>query len=45
MDKKKARTFGGVEPFNRIRKELIKEVCIGTLDRPPINKHQQQWGK
>ncbi len=26
MDKKKARSFGGVEPFSRIRKELVKEV-------------------
>ena len=26
MDKKKARTFGGVEPFNRIRKELAREA-------------------
>ncbi|KAK9826724.1 hypothetical protein WJX81_001922 [Elliptochloris bilobata] len=27
MDKKKARAFGGVEAFNRIRKELVKEAC------------------
>ena len=38
MDKKKARTFGGVEPFNRIRKELVKEVRLRTLNRSP---HQQ----
>ena len=42
MDKKKARTFGGVEPFNRIRKQLVKEVRLGTLDPPSINEHQQQ---
>lgn len=42
MDKKKARTFGGVEPFNRIRKELVKEVRPGTLDHPPNNKQRKQ---
>ncbi len=26
MDKKKARGYGGIEPFSRIRKELVKEV-------------------
>ncbi len=26
MDKKKARGYGGVEPFSRIRKELVREV-------------------
>lgn len=27
MDKKKAKEFGGSEPFNRMKKDLVKEVC------------------
>lgn len=30
-DKKKLREFGGTEMFNRIKKELAKEVCTNGI--------------
>ncbi len=42
MDKKKARGYGGVEPFSRIRKELVKEVRGQPRPRMPAPVRARQ---
>lgn len=42
MDKKKAKEFGGSEPFNRMKKDIMKEVC-GLLFAPPLPSFSLCW--
>ncbi len=40
MDKKKAKEFGGSEPFNRMKKDLMKEVLLPKFPEIACLFHQ-----